>query len=152
MSRIHLMATCALAATMALGPALAAAGSMQAPSTGTITGDWDTDTDSYNAKSSQAPSLGSEFFHVKWTAGVDRRGQPRISGYVYDDYGDPAEHVQLQITALDASGHEIGEVTRPVAGLVPAEGDAYFDVAVPAASSYRVDVSAFDFLEFGQGQ
>jgi len=148
MSRIRLVVECALAAAVAVGPSAASAGSMQAPSTGTITGDWDIDTDSYHATPSQAPTLGSEFFHVEWTAGIDRRGQSHLSGYVHDDYGDPAKNVQLQITALDASGRQIEQVTRPVEGLVPAEGDAYFDVAVPPAAAYRVDVSAFDFLEF----
>ena len=58
--------------------------------------------------------------------------------------------MQLQISALDTSGHEIGHVIRPVEGLVPAEGDAYFDVAVPAAQSYQVTVASFDLVDIGE--
>jgi hypothetical protein len=152
MKTIIAMVNGALMLVITAGVSLALAASMMAPSTGRISGDWDIDAGESNAQASNASSLGSEFFHVQWTAETDRRGQPRLSGYVFDDYGEPATNVELQITALDASGQQIGRVTAPVAGTVPAEGNAYFDVPVPAASSYAVVVDSFEFLESAQGK
>ncbi len=52
---------------------------------------------------------------------------------------------------LDAAGHEIASVFRPVRGLIPGKGRAYFDVTVPDATSYRVNVDSIDLVEFGPG-
>jgi hypothetical protein len=146
MSRMSALVRCVfLMATLVLGLA-GAARPMMAPSTGAVPGDYDVNPEVTNP-SGQPSSVGSEFFRVEWAAGVDERGRPRLSGYVYDDYGQAATHVQLQISAVDAAGHEIHRVTRPVAGTVPSEGRAYFDVPVPPSQSYQVTVVSFDFVE-----
>jgi hypothetical protein len=153
MFRIHVfaMASCAVVAlTLAAGDAKA--GSTTAPSTGNVSGDWDIDTDTYNARLGQEPSLGDVFFRVQWTSEVDRQGQSRITGYVYDDYGEAADNVQLRITMVDATGHEMDSVIRPVRGTIPAEGSAYFDVLVPQGPTYRVSVVSFDFVEGAKGK
>jgi len=53
---------------------------------------------------------------------------------------------------LDATGHEVQSASRPVRGLVPAMGDASFDVHVPDSPEYRVSVASYDFVEFATGQ
>lgn len=154
MFRIYALTIASFAVlAMTLGAGAARAASMMAPSTGRITGDWDIDTDAtMHATLSQARSLASQFFRVQWTSKVDGRGQSRITGYVYDDYGEPATNVRLQISMLDATGREIASVIRPVQGTIPGEGNVYFDVAVSDSPSYRVSVISFDFVEPGKGK
>ena len=93
------------------------------------------------------PTLSDEFFRVEWTVSPGRHGDSRITGYVYNTYGEAAENVQLQISEVDASGRVVSNVTRPVFGTVPALNRAYFDVQVPPSPSYHVAVQYFDFLE-----
>jgi len=102
----------------------------------------------WEAVPSPAP-LADQFFHVEYTATPRDAGQAELSGYVYNVYGLAAENVELEITDLDASGQPVGRETRPVYGLVPAEGRAYFDVKVPRSDAYRVAVREFDFVEEG---
>ena len=42
--------------------------------------------------------LADQFFHVVWTAGAGRAGMSRITGYVYNDYGQAAQDVELRIS------------------------------------------------------
>jgi hypothetical protein len=152
MPRIYALALASFAVTtIALGTGVAGAGSMKAPSTGTVPGDWDIDTETPGKGAHQIESVGADFFHVDWASRSDGRGQSRLTGYVYDDDGQPATNVELQVSLLDATGHEVGSVIRPVRGLIPGEGRAYFDVTVPAAPSYRVRVDSFELVEFGPG-
>jgi len=153
MLRIYAIALASLAAVaMVAGAGGVRAGSMTAPSTGTVGGDWDIDTDVPGKETHQAESVGADFFHVDWQSRADGRGQSRLTGYVYDDEGQPATDVEIQIVMLDAAGHEVESVLRPVRGLVPGKGRAYFDVSVPdAAPSYRVSVASFELVEFGPG-
>ncbi|HSB40350.1 MAG TPA: hypothetical protein VLK28_00840, partial [Methylomirabilota bacterium] len=41
-------------------------------------------------------ALARNFFHVEWTAGRTPAGRARISGFVYNDYGDTAVNVALR--------------------------------------------------------
>ena len=95
------------------------------------------------------PTLGDEFFRVEWKVSPGSQGNARMTGYVYNEYGEAAEHVQLRINELDASGRVVASVYRPVYGTVPGEDRSYFDVQVPASPSYRVTVEGFDFIESG---
>jgi len=93
-------------------------------------------------------SVGNEFFRVDWTSKPDGHGNARISGYVYNNYGVAADQLQLRITALDASGKQMGSFLEPVPDTVSALDRTYFDVKVPGqAASYRVAVESFNFLE-----
>jgi hypothetical protein len=94
-----------------------------------------------------SPTLSDQFFRVEWTVSPGRPGDSRITGYVYNQYGDAAENVQLRISEVDASGRVVSSVTRPVSGTVPAEDRAYFDVQVRTSRSYQVAVQSFNFLE-----
>jgi hypothetical protein len=92
-------------------------------------------------------ALADHFFHVEWTAGEGAMGRTRITGYVYNNYGDAAVNVALRLHEIDASGQDVGSVVAPVGKTIPAHRRAYFDVAVPSSRSYRVDVTSFDFVE-----
>ena len=152
MLRIYAIALASLAAaTLVAGAGVVRAGSMAAPSTGTVSGDWDIDTEVPGKETHQADSVGADFFHVDWQSSADGRGQSRLTGYVYDDEGQPATDVEIQIVMLDATGHEVESVLRPVRGLVPGNGRAYFDVSVPDAPSYQVSVASFQLVEFSKG-
>ena len=98
-------------------------------------------------------TLGDQFFRVEWTVAAASLGQTRMTGYVYNDYGQPAKDVQLKIAIVDPNGAVGTSVIRPVRGLVPAGSRAYFDARVPAsAAPYQVTVASFDFLEFPTGR
>ena len=98
-----------------------------------------------------AATIGDQFFHVEWSSAVGRHGQPRLTGYVYNDYEEPAVNVQLRIYQLDSTGREVAASVQPVDETVPAKGRAYFDVPVPAGTSYRVQVVSFEFVELSKG-
>jgi len=96
---------------------------------------------------SPSESLEERLFHFEWMTGPDRGGMTRIAGYVYNDYGRPMENVQLEIVTLDASGHAVGRELQRIGDTVPSRGRGYFDVQVPAGSSYRLDVLDYNFIE-----
>jgi len=96
-------------------------------------------------------TISDQFFHVEWSAAPSRNGHPRLTGYVYNNYEEPAVNVELRIHELDSTGREITAVLEPVDGTVPAKGRAYFDVPVPDSASYRVDVESFEFVELSSG-
>jgi hypothetical protein len=96
-------------------------------------------------------AIGDQFFHVEWSTVAGRDGHPHLTGYVYNDYEEPAIHVQLRISELDSAGQETGLLVQPVDETVPAKGRAYFDVPVPDRASYRVGVESFEFLELSNG-
>ena len=52
----------------------------------------------------QAATLGDQYFHVEWTAEAVQPGISRLTGYVYNDYGEAAQDVDLQITTVNAAG------------------------------------------------
>lgn len=96
-------------------------------------------------------TISDQFFHVEWSAAPSRNGHPRLTGYVYNNYEEPAVNVELRIHELDSTGREITAVLEPVDGTVPAKGRAYFDVPVPDSASYRADVESFEFVELSSG-
>jgi len=95
--------------------------------------------------------LADRFFHVEWTAGAGRAGMSRITGYVYNDYGQAAQDIELRITSLNSAGQPVGAVVRHLNDTVPSRGRGYFDLQVPVSSSYQVNVESFDFT-LGQGR
>jgi hypothetical protein len=101
----------------------------------------------WQATPKAAGTVGDEFFRVEWTVGSGKQDDSRITGYVYNTYGEAAQNVQLRISELDGSGQVVSSVFRPVFGTVPAGDRSYFDVQVPKGSSYQVNVESFDFLE-----
>ena len=78
----------------------------------------------------------------------ERRGRPHLSGYIVSEYGAPATRVQLLVESLDTSGQVVAQRVEWVAGDVAPFSRRYFEVPAPEpASSYRVRVLAFDFIQ-----
>lgn len=92
-------------------------------------------------------TVADQFFSVNWTVSPGKQGKSKISGYVYNNYGEAADQVQLRITELDASGHPGASFVEPMAETVPGFDRTYFDVQVPSqAASYRVAVESYNFV------
>ena len=95
----------------------------------------------------QHRGLAERLFHVEWTAQKARPGMSRITGYVYNDYGEAAGDIELLITGLDSAGQPVSTAMEHISDTVPARGRGYFDVQIPESSSYRVNVESFEFTE-----
>lgn len=95
----------------------------------------------------EAAQIGSLYFRVESTPTIGRDGRPRLTGYVYNDYEEPAANVEIRIEPMDRLGQGEGDVVKPLDQTVPAKGRAYFDVPVPKGDSYQVSVVSFEFVE-----
>ena len=103
------------------------------------------------AQPDASPPQADPFFRVEWSAGAAGRGQSRIVGYVYNDYGEDAVNVRLRISQLDDVGRPVASIIQPVGDTVRAGGRAFFDMRVPGnGPSYRVAVASFDFTADGE--
>ena len=96
-------------------------------------------------------ALADRFFHVEWTAGAGRAGMSRITGYVYNDYGQAAQDIELRITGLNSAGRPVRAMVQHLNDTVPSRGRGYFDLQVPVSQAYRVEVESFDFT-LGHGR
>ena len=87
------------------------------------------------------------YFGVTWETS-ERGGRPHLRGYVTSQYGAQAWRVQLLVESLDSSGQVVAQRVEWLAGDVAPFSRRYFEVRVPGpASSYRVSVFAFDFIQ-----
>ena len=93
------------------------------------------------------------FFTVNWEP-MERRGKPYLSGYIVSSYGVTATRVQLLVDSLDAAGQTVAQNVEWLGGgNLPGFSRTYFEVPVrERASSYRVSVFAFDFVQSAQIQ
>jgi hypothetical protein len=90
-------------------------------------------------------TLAQEYFHLDWNASPGRPGMSRIVGYVYNDYGQAAEDIELKIIGLDSAGQPLNTMFRHMSDTVPSRGRGYFDLQVPVSESYKIDVESFEF-------
>ncbi len=97
-----------------------------------------------------APESLERDFRLEWEVARGGKG-PAIEGYVYGKAMRSAARMRLQIEWLDASGNVVGNSAVWVLGPVPMDGRAYFRASVPEATSYRVQVSSFDWTPCGGG-
>ena len=89
------------------------------------------------------------YFRIEASPAQGRRG-PIMAGYITNTYGHNADRVWLMVEALDASGAVIGTTQSPVLGTVPNGTRTYFEVpAPPGGASYRVHVTAYDWIGRG---
>ena len=90
---------------------------------------------------------------VEWDLDRDRRGNHRLSGYVYNDRtGYYASHVQLRITGTDRSGRVVVDTSLGVYGDVPPKGRSFFETPIPSLDpTYRVTITAVDYRTYGTG-
>jgi hypothetical protein len=92
------------------------------------------------------------YYRLEWEAGGSKKRGPVISGYVYDTFGRTTDNMRLAIETLDASGNVTGTTTIGyVNGTIAPGSRAYFEIAVPAASGYRVRILSFRWLSIGGG-
>ena len=91
------------------------------------------------------------YFTVNWEP-FDRRGEPYLGGYIVSNYGVTAMRVQLLVDSLDSSGQIVAQRVEWLGGgNLPGFSRTYFEVPIrQRASSYRVSVFAFDFLQSAQ--
>ncbi|MBI3635240.1 MAG: hypothetical protein HY216_03335 [Candidatus Rokubacteria bacterium] len=87
------------------------------------------------------------YFNVTWETS-EWRGRPYLSGYVLSQYGATATRVRLLVDGLDSSGRVVAQRVEWLGSTVPGFSRVYFEVPIPGpASSYRVRVFTFDFLQ-----
>jgi hypothetical protein len=86
-------------------------------------------------------------FRLEWTPGLSAKGQPELSGYVYNTTNRRAVRMRLAIDGLDPAGHVVGSTETWVLGSVPPNNRSYFQAPVPPAASYRVVVRSFDWVD-----
>jgi hypothetical protein len=105
-----------------------------------------------SAARSQPYSLaeGQRDFRVEWRQHQTRQG-PAIGGYVYNNAGMSAAKVSLLVEGLDEAGRPVNTTIGYVVGTVPGLSRAPFDVRVPGAVSYRVNVLSLEWLKGGGG-
>jgi hypothetical protein len=90
------------------------------------------------------------YFRLEWQVTRDARGS-RVTGFVYNLYHQPTDRVRLRVDALDAAGAVTARSGAWVAGGVPPDNRAWFEVRVPEAPAYRVQVESFDWVGRGGG-
>jgi hypothetical protein len=92
------------------------------------------------------------FFTLTWEQSQDR-DQPMVSGYIKNNGGFPARRIQLLVEALDASGRVAGQRVSWLGGDLTSGMRAYFQApAPPPASTYRVSVFAYDWVQTAEIQ
>ena len=95
-----------------------------------------------------APSGIDPQLRLDWDAGPTRGGRPAVTGYVYNDSNRPANHVQLLVESLDASGQVIERAIGFIPRTVRVLNRSYFNVALKTAgASYRVTVTSFEWRD-----
>ena len=88
-----------------------------------------------------------QYFAVTWET-FERGGRPHLRGDVANRYGTPAGRVQLLVESLDTSGQIVEQRVEWLGGDMGPFSRRYFEVPAPrSASSYRVRVYAFDFIQ-----
>lgn len=113
---------------------------------------WAGDTPGKRPTAEAGQSLvGDQNFRVEFVPSTGRDGRPRLTGYVYNDYEEPATNVKIQIERFDLLGQDEGATVKPLDETIPAKGRAYFDVPVPDGASYHVSVVSFEFVELSHG-
>jgi len=85
---------------------------------------------------------------LEWDASQSRDGRPMVTGYIYNDYGRPANNVRLVVETLDGSGRVTDRAFGFVRGIVPGFNRSYWVVPVKTpGASYRVTVTSFEWRD-----
>jgi hypothetical protein len=88
-----------------------------------------------------------QFFRLDWDV-AERRGEPVVYGHIVNEWGVPARSVRLLVDALDPAGNVVAQDLTWVPGVLTPGTRAHFEAPAPAAaSSYRVSVFAFDWIQ-----
>lgn len=82
-----------------------------------------------------------QYFRLEWS-----KSGRNLNGYVYNSSNRRASRMQLLVEGVDGSGKILAKTTTWVRD-VPPNNRAFFEVSVPEASSYRVSVLTFDWID-----
>jgi hypothetical protein len=95
-----------------------------------------------------APSSSLAQMSVDWQLAQDRRGHPKIDGYVENHDGVPVNGVELEVDRLDENGGAVSKDVLHLNDVIPSHGRAYFEAPVPAPDAhYRVSVIGAETVE-----
>ena len=87
-------------------------------------------------------------FRAEWARGELSPTAEKLEGFVYNESPCSVTDVRIQVVAVGADGHPIGETLGWVNGDIAAGARGYFAVPLPAAAAaaadYRVNVVSFD--------
>jgi hypothetical protein len=104
------------------------------------------------ARAISSPSGIDPRLRFEYEVGRTRHGQPEIQGYIYNDFGFPANNVRMIVETLDDSGKVVARAYGYVFGSVPAFNRTPFNVPLQTAgASYRLTVTSFDWRGGGAG-
>ena len=93
-----------------------------------------------------------QFFTLTWTVG-DRRGQPVVSGKIYNNWGFAAANVRLLVDELDASGRIVDQRVGWLGFTLTPGTTAPFEIPVAHGTpNHRVSVFAFDWVQADRGR
>jgi hypothetical protein len=92
------------------------------------------------------PDNAGKYFRIESQSGPDRRGQPTVWGYIYNERGLGHARVRILVETLDASGRPIARKIDDVDNEIALFSRRYFEVhpKTPGAS-YRVTVYSGDW-------
>jgi len=88
------------------------------------------------------PGGPDRYFRFEW----EKRGR-KIDGYVSNTSHRWAARVRLLVEGLDVSATVRSRTTPWVAGGIPSNSRAFFEVPVPEAASYRLSVLSSEWTE-----
>ena len=92
------------------------------------------------------------YFKLTWTVGTSK-GQPVVSGRIYNDWGFAAANVRLLVDELDATGQIVDQRVAWLGFTLTPGTTAPFEIAVAHPTpNYRVSVFAFDWVQTGGGR
>lgn len=88
-----------------------------------------------------------QFFKLTWTVG-EYRGQPVVSGKIYNNWGFAAANVRLLVDELDANGQIMDQRVGWLGFTLTPGTTAPFEIPVAHRTpNYRVSVFAFDWVQ-----
>jgi hypothetical protein len=97
------------------------------------------------------PGFTENWFKLEWEVSPDTPPTNRVDGYVYNNYGRPAEGMRILVQAFDDAQNLVNQRLEWVGRSVPALSHSYFSVRrLPPADHYRVSVWSYTIQE-GRG-
>ena len=94
-------------------------------------------------------SGGQQFFRLEWQTA--RRGSERIvQGAVRNDWSQPAANVRLLVEALDPPDRIVSQRLVGLGGQLAPGVVVPFEMSMPPATTYRVRMFSFDWVQAGE--
>ena len=94
-----------------------------------------------------------QFFKLTWTVGVNKKGQPIVSGHIYNDWNFAAANMRLLVDELGPNGQILDQRLEWLGFLLTPGTTAPFEIAVAHSTpNHRVSVFAFDWVVGDRGR